>query len=68
VLVVSNGSAILFLALTLVVDLLVDAWWGGINGSTNYTGWSTETVLMYQHVLPLAISASFAGAVTGKAR
>ncbi len=64
----SNGSAILFLALTLVIDLLVDGWWGGINASTNYMGWSTATILMYQHVLPLAISASFAGAVTGKAR
>ena len=64
----SNGSAILFVVLTLVIDFLVDGWWGGINASTNYTGWSTATALMYQHVLPLGISASFAGAITGKAR
>jgi hypothetical protein len=64
----ASGSAILFLILTLVIDVLVDGWWGGINSATNYAGWSAATVVMYQHFLPLGISASVAGAITGKAR
>ena len=64
----ANGSTILFIVLTLVIDVFVEGWWGSINSATNYVGWSAATVLMYQQVLPLGISASLAGAITGKAR
>ena len=52
--------------LTLVIDLVVDTAWGGMNAHTNYAGWSTATILAYQHLIPLGASFTFVESLMGR--
>lgn len=59
-----SSSPLVFIILTLVIDLAVDAFWGGINANTSYSAWNVATVITYQHLMPLAASASIAAKIT----
>ena len=59
-------SPLVFVALTLAIDMVFDALWSGLNAHTSYVGWSFAVIIAYQHLIPLGASASLAGAVAGK--
>ncbi len=47
-----------FLALTFLIDLVVDYAWGQINSGTDYTNWPIAFAVLWQHVIPLGVSAA----------
>lgn len=59
-------SPLLLMILTLVIDLVVDTAWGRMNAHTNYAGWSTATILAYQHLIPLGASFTFVESLMGR--
>ena len=61
-----GGPPLLQVILILVIDLVVDATWGGMNAHTNYAGWSTATILAYQHLIPLGASFALVESLTGR--
>ena len=59
-------SPLVFVVLTLAIDVVFDALWSGLNVHTSYVGWNIAVIVAYQHLIPLGASASLAGAVAGK--
>ena len=63
-----TGSALVFVVLAVVIDIILETLWSGLNANTTYIGWSLATIFAYQHLLPLAASITLAGKLTGKTR
>ena len=57
----SDLGAVLYLIVTVVVDVFVNHVWAALNANTSYLGWQIPTVIAYQHVIPLSVSAALAG-------
>ena len=61
-----SGLAVLYLIITVVVDVFVDEAWAFLNATTNYALWQPATVVAYQHLLPFGVSAGLAALAIGK--
>jgi hypothetical protein len=52
-----------FLAATLLIDLVVDYAWGQINSGTVYINWQIAFVVFWQRVIPLGVSAAISALI-----